>query len=187
MQIGNLLDVRKDGDGSPSRMFVFDAHDGERPLKVGLGLYLVAGLNGQPIWQAFELDPTHLEPKSVLRDQAAWKKILFPRVPTEELPKPQEIGLTSRLDLVEARGFKDLGTCSSGLPLALLNHHECGDCDVSWDSPWSCACDDDCPECGATTSPHESTFLGPDDPWTRTIYDLLPELPPRPEHSGPGL
>lgn len=27
-------------------------------------------------------------------------------------------------------------------------HYHCSDCDVSWQSEWSCACDDECPKCG---------------------------------------
>lgn len=40
------------------------------------------------------------------------------------------------------------------------NHYECGRCGKNWTDTWSCGCDDDCPDCGETTSPHESV----DDP-----------------------
>jgi hypothetical protein len=36
-----------------------------------------------------------------------------------------------------------------------LNHYQC-DCGHAWDDEWSCTCDDECGECGATCSPHES-------------------------------
>lgn len=36
------------------------------------------------------------------------------------------------------------------------NHYECGDCNVAWDDEWSCACDDECPECGKAYTPVRS-------------------------------
>ena len=38
----------------------------------------------------------------------------------------------------------------------LINHYVCSDCGEAWDDEWSCACDDDCPACGATMSPEDS-------------------------------
>ena len=29
------------------------------------------------------------------------------------------------------------------------NQYECDSCGCYWEDEWSCACDDDCPECGA--------------------------------------
>ena len=38
-----------------------------------------------------------------------------------------------------------------------LNHYTCDRCGYEWQDEWSCACDDDCPSCGARhMSPHES-------------------------------
>lgn len=34
------------------------------------------------------------------------------------------------------------------------NHYHCEDCDVEWEDEWSCACDDECPECGTPISPY---------------------------------
>ena len=33
--------------------------------------------------------------------------------------------------------------------------YRCDDCDVEWDSEWSCACNDECPECGAEIEPYD--------------------------------
>lgn len=38
----------------------------------------------------------------------------------------------------------------------LTNHYECDRCGTSWEDTWCASCDDDCPSCGATTSPHET-------------------------------
>lgn len=38
------------------------------------------------------------------------------------------------------------------------NHFTCP-CGEQWFDYWSCACDDDCPKCGTTCSPDESTEL----------------------------
>jgi predicted nucleic acid-binding Zn-ribbon protein len=41
-----------------------------------------------------------------------------------------------------------------------LNHYECYRCGENWDDEWSCACDDECPSCGARhASPVESDDL----------------------------
>jgi len=38
------------------------------------------------------------------------------------------------------------------------NHYWC-DCGCTWPDEWSCTCDDDCPDCGATCSPVNSDDL----------------------------
>ena len=30
-----------------------------------------------------------------------------------------------------------------------INHYHCTDCMTDWDDEWSCACDDECPNCGS--------------------------------------
>jgi hypothetical protein len=35
----------------------------------------------------------------------------------------------------------------------LLNEYVCGECGYSWTDEWSCACDDDCPNCGSRHYP----------------------------------
>jgi len=37
----------------------------------------------------------------------------------------------------------------------MTNHYQCV-CGHEWTDRWSCACDDDCPICGRTISPHLS-------------------------------
>jgi len=36
-----------------------------------------------------------------------------------------------------------------------INHYEC-DCGNTWSVEWSCTCDDECPSCGKSVSPHQS-------------------------------
>jgi len=40
----------------------------------------------------------------------------------------------------------------------LANHYVCP-CGCTWRDHWSCACDDDCPDCGTTCSPDDSDDL----------------------------
>ena len=47
--------------------------------------------------------------------------------------------------------------------LVYSNHYHCDDCDVSWDDEWSCAVDDECPQCGKDISPHCFEVEGEDD------------------------
>lgn len=51
------------------------------------------------------------------------------------------------------------------LELGLVDHHrlkrytnffKCVDCDTKWVDEWSCACDDECPQCGTVMTPYES-------------------------------
>ena len=40
------------------------------------------------------------------------------------------------------------------------NFYECARCGSEWADTWSCACDDDCPHCGARhMAPHQSDDL----------------------------
>jgi hypothetical protein len=39
-----------------------------------------------------------------------------------------------------------------------LNHYHCP-CDCEWTDEWDCMCDDRCPECNTSCSPHESEDL----------------------------
>lgn len=43
------------------------------------------------------------------------------------------------------------------------NFYYCPTCDVSWEDDWSCACDDDCPECGISYSPEKSEEVPPEN------------------------
>jgi hypothetical protein len=44
---------------------------------------------------------------------------------------------------------------------AFRNSYHCDDCDVSWTDTHSCACDDECPECGTAYTPAESEEVAP--------------------------
>ena len=44
----------------------------------------------------------------------------------------------------------------------LLNKYECVECGEEWDDEWSCACDDECPECGTIMTPYDSEDLSDD-------------------------
>lgn len=38
-----------------------------------------------------------------------------------------------------------------------INHYKCAQCGYEWEDEWDCACDDDCPSCGARhMQPYES-------------------------------
>ena len=63
------------------------------------------------------------------------------------------------------------------------NHYECYRCDHEWTDEWSCACDDECPSCGARhASPVDSDDL------TITIDEedgeyVVRRSPPSAEHN----
>lgn len=38
-----------------------------------------------------------------------------------------------------------------------LNRYRCDECEVDWSDEWDCQCDDECPECGVSYTPVEST------------------------------
>lgn len=66
-------------------------------------------------------------------------------VPNPTRPSPKEFR-------VEA---SDLPTDSEGNPCIFTNHYKCT-CDHEWQDQWSCPCDDRCPECDTSISPHRS-------------------------------
>ncbi|WP_333827264.1 hypothetical protein [Pararhodobacter sp.] len=96
---------------------------------------------------------------------------------------PDEI--RTRADLMAMEDFYGLEVDTSGNPCVWKNHYvheECTAIDVaageappSWTDTWSCQCDDECPECGQSVSPHESLWLGPQDPHLRELWEGLPE------------
>jgi rubrerythrin len=43
------------------------------------------------------------------------------------------------------------------------NLYQCEVCNYDWRMEWSCACDDRCPACDASTSPFHSEVEGDDD------------------------
>jgi hypothetical protein len=42
---------------------------------------------------------------------------------------------------------------------AYCNAYHCQHCNVSWEDHWSCACDDECPECGKAITPEDSEII----------------------------
>jgi hypothetical protein len=40
-----------------------------------------------------------------------------------------------------------------------LNHYECDRCRCTWEDEWDCMCDDRCPVCNWSVSPHQSDMI----------------------------
>jgi len=89
----------------------------------------------------------------------------------------KKLGLTqrpaTRADLSDIPDISDLGTDSSGLPMAYKNNYHCSDCNTGWVDTWSCAVDDECSCCGSAISPEASEILIPEA--MQTLFELLPE------------
>lgn len=89
----------------------------------------------------------------------------------------RKLGLTqrpaTRADLFIMPEISDLGTDSSGLPLAYRNSYHCADCNTGWVDTWSCAVDDECSCCGSAISPEASELLIPEA--MQPLFELLPE------------
>lgn len=62
-------------------------------------------------------------------------------------------------------------TDCDGQPHTMNVHYHCPACDVSWSSSWSCACDDDCPDCGRSIEAKDWDWLDP------KTGDVVPEAP----------
>lgn len=94
---------------------------------------------------------------------------------------PREV--RSRADLLEIAAFRDLGVDSSGNPIVWRNHYAHDDCESpeapgeapTWQDEWSCQVDDECYCCGNSISPDESTWIGPEDPDLRSMWEDLPD------------
>jgi hypothetical protein len=82
---------------------------------------------------------------------------------------------TTRADLMRHPAFADLESDSCGNPCVWDNHYHCPDCGECWSSPWSCKCDEDCPNCDAATQPEKSDWLGPANDAQRMLWEALPE------------
>lgn len=90
----------------------------------------------------------------------------------------------TRADLLrfEHPAFSHLGADTSGNPCVWENFYRCdhmGDTDdepESWQSEWSCQCDDDCPVCGRSCEPDESVWLvSIDNSEAKALWEGLPE------------
>lgn len=42
-----------------------------------------------------------------------------------------------------------------GIERKFTNFYSCEKCCVEWETTWSCACDDECPECQACLTPYD--------------------------------
>lgn len=88
----------------------------------------------------------------------------------------------TRADLMRHPAFAGLDTDSDGNPRVWLNSYTCQSCtseQIDWTDTWSCGCDDDCPQCGASHSPTDQQWLpacevhGPE----YCLWESLPEKP----------
>lgn len=43
-----------------------------------------------------------------------------------------------------------------------LNHYRCSRCNLKWQDRWSCACNDQCPQCRSEIEPYQSDFTPSD-------------------------
>lgn len=95
-------------------------------------------------------------------------------------------GLRTRADLMEVAGFRDLDVDSDGNPCVWQNQYRHVDPDsdrviATWNDAWSCQCDDECPETGIAITPEESTWIGPEHPVLKELWDRMPEAGLAPE------
>lgn len=54
-----------------------------------------------------------------------------------------------------------------------LNTYRCDDCGEEWENEWSCACDDECPECGTPYSPVSTEENFDDDEFLDRVRDAV--------------
>ncbi|MFV1943447.1 hypothetical protein VPH49_21785 [Pseudomonas luteola] len=51
-----------------------------------------------------------------------------------------------------------------GVTMHMRNFYECPNCGTEWEDTWDCACNDQCPECGAKDiEPYDSQDLSEPD------------------------
>lgn len=89
---------------------------------------------------------------------------------------------TTRADLAKDPLFAHLPTDTVGVPCAVMSHYTCQSCtseQIDWMQLWSCACNDECPNCGTETEPHTTEFLGgtsaDDEPEALALWNSLGE------------
>lgn len=58
----------------------------------------------------------------------------------------------------------------------MTNHYAHEDCEEVWSAEWSCACDEECPSCGAAIEPYSTDILEQlvEHPGTPGIFGLFP-------------
>ncbi len=53
--------------------------------------------------------------------------------------------------LIQIHNLHPLTVALNGAAMAwYLNKYECSECGTAWEDEWSCMCDDECPNCGAS-------------------------------------
>lgn len=92
----------------------------------------------------------------------------------------------NRADLMRHPAFANLGTDGDGNPRVWRNEYSCRSCtseQIDWTDDWSCECDSECPNCGASCSPVGSDWLPTCKAWTiagapdDAAYHLWASLP----------
>lgn len=92
----------------------------------------------------------------------------------------------NRADLMRHPAFANLGTDGDGNPRVWRNEYSCRSCtseQIDWTDDWSCECDSECPNCGASCSPVGSDWLPTCKAWTiagapdDATYHLWASLP----------
>lgn len=86
----------------------------------------------------------------------------------------------TRADLMQHPAFADLGSDTDGNPCVWLNSYTCQSCtseQIDWFDDWTCGCDDDCPNCGESHSPHDQQWLANCDPHDDVgrLWESLPD------------
>ncbi len=66
-----------------------------------------------------------------------------------------------------------------GIERRFINCYHCEACDVEWTDEWSCACDDECPECGRDFSPYDSDEVLPPDRMDHDVDRIVAEITAR--------
>lgn len=85
----------------------------------------------------------------------------------------------TRADLMQHPAFAGLDTDNEGNPCVWQNGYTCQTCtseQIDWTDDWSCSCDDDCPNCGKSHSPHDQQWLA-DSEVHGDAYCLWESLP----------
>ena len=71
--------------------------------------------------------------------------------------------------------FAGFAVDSDGRPCVYRNEYACS-CGHEWSDEWSCACDDRCPQCDTEIEPEETTWVGPDDPAAKALWESLEDV-----------
>lgn len=103
--------------------------------------------------------------------------LYFKKFPLSEIDGSEKLRALDELfkhqrDLVKLAAFSGFATDSEGIPCTASNLYRCEECNHDWQTDWSCACDDRCPECNSSTSPHHTNDETPDE-----LIDLFMTLP----------